>query len=258
MEIYQHFRPEEKVFIDQVLQWKENVEMQYAPKLTSFLDPREQQILSILIGKNDDCRIAFFGGWSEAERKRALLYPSYYEPGQKDFDIALLEIKYNSKFNEINHRQVLGTFMSLGLAREKFGDVVLAGERAQIAVADEISGYAIANVSKIGPAGVKLERQNFDKLLAPENTWQNARITCNSLRLDNLLSTIGQISRKKAQDFIEAKKVKVNHAVAEKNDFVCEEGDLLSVRGLGRFRIIALSGKSKKDKWIIEYGKQKK
>ena len=45
MSIYQHFRPEERGFIDQALNWKDFVENKYAPKLTDYLDPREQQIL---------------------------------------------------------------------------------------------------------------------------------------------------------------------------------------------------------------------
>ena len=50
MSIYQHFRPEEREFIDQVLNWKNLVENTYAPKLTDFLDPREQQILKRVDG----------------------------------------------------------------------------------------------------------------------------------------------------------------------------------------------------------------
>ena len=52
MSIYQHFRPEEREFIDQVLNWKEYVENNYAPKLTDFLDPREQQIVKMIIGQH--------------------------------------------------------------------------------------------------------------------------------------------------------------------------------------------------------------
>ena len=36
MSIYEHFRQEEHGFIDQVLQWKEDVLHQYSPKLTDF------------------------------------------------------------------------------------------------------------------------------------------------------------------------------------------------------------------------------
>ncbi|KPD01215.1 hypothetical protein LR69_00372 [Geobacillus sp. BCO2] len=59
MELYQHFRKEEHPFIDQVLEWKEMVSRQYAPKLTDFLDPREQQIVQSIAGGAEDVR-AFF------------------------------------------------------------------------------------------------------------------------------------------------------------------------------------------------------
>ncbi len=62
MNIYQHFRPEEKEFIDQVLQWKSYVESAYTPKLTDFLDPREQYIMKMVIGENAHVNYHFFGG----------------------------------------------------------------------------------------------------------------------------------------------------------------------------------------------------
>ncbi len=61
MSIYQHFRPEEKEFIDQVLNWKEYVEQTYAPKLTDFLDPREQLILKMIIGESRRSSVRIFG-----------------------------------------------------------------------------------------------------------------------------------------------------------------------------------------------------
>ena len=74
MSIYQHFRPEEREFIDQVLNWKEYVENNYAPKLTDFLDPREQQIVKIIIGQHMGIKWQFFGGTEFTERKRAFLF----------------------------------------------------------------------------------------------------------------------------------------------------------------------------------------
>ena len=51
MSIYQHFRPEEKDFIDQAMNWIDQVKNSYAPKLSDFLDPRQQEILTSLLGK---------------------------------------------------------------------------------------------------------------------------------------------------------------------------------------------------------------
>ena len=47
--VYQHFRKDEHPFIDTVGDWLEQVEMQYAPYLTDFLDPRQAYILEALI-----------------------------------------------------------------------------------------------------------------------------------------------------------------------------------------------------------------
>src|SRR3954453_20169485 len=98
MSIYQHFRPEEREFIDQVLNWKNYVEHAYVPKLTDFLDPREQQIVKMIIGQQADIELAFFGGSDHTERKRAFLYPNYYEYNESDFNITLFEVDYAKKF----------------------------------------------------------------------------------------------------------------------------------------------------------------
>ena len=109
MSIYQHFRPEEKEFVDQVLNWKDFVENAYVPKLTDFLDPREQHILKMIIGQNSNVKCEFFGGVPEAERKRALLIPEYGTTEIEDFQIRLLEIDYPQKFITIGHPQQVGS-----------------------------------------------------------------------------------------------------------------------------------------------------
>lgn len=255
MSIYQHFRKEEKAFIDQCMQWQEMVARQYAPRLTGFLTPREQQILAAIIGKNSDCQVAFFGGYQSAERKRALLYPEYYEVTDDDFNITLLDIAYNSKFHELRHQQILGTMMSLGIVRDKFGDILMANNEAQAIVAHEISDYVCLHITKIANAGVTVTNVDLAKIISVKEAWKEGTTTSSSLRLDTMLAAMTNLSRQKAQDLIAGGKVKVNHELIEENDFECGEADIFSVRGLGRFKVIAINGKSKKEKWKILYGK---
>ena len=258
MSIYQHFRDEERVFIDTVLQWKDNVETYYSPKLTSFLDPREQQILAAVIGSHSNERnYVFFGGYENAERKRAFLFPDYYEANEEDFQLTLFDVSYNKKFHELRHQQILGTLMSLGIKREKFGDILISEQATQLIVANEISDYIEMNMTKIGQASVVLVRKELKEIVTVSNEWQLATTTCTSMRLDNVISTVANISRSKAQALILGSKVKINHTLTEKSDFECQQGDIISVRGLGRYRIMAIDGKTKKDKWRIEYGRQK-
>ncbi|WP_108669769.1 RNA-binding protein [Peribacillus acanthi] len=257
MSIYQHFRAEEKEFIDQVLEWKEYVSSAYTHKLTDFLDPREQQIVQSLIGKEDDVRVTFYGGSDDSERKRALLYPDYFQPEVDDFAITVFEVKYPKKFVTLEHRQVLGTIMSLGLKREKFGDVILQGDRIQFIAAAEIESYVENNLDKVGKAGISLEKVSLDAVIQSDQQWQELVFTASSMRLDVLISSMTNLSRQKSQMLIEGKRVKVNHKLIENTSFECGEGDVFSVRGFGRFKIISIDGKTKKDKWRIQAGKQK-
>ena len=71
--VYQHFREDERPFIDIVEEWLEKVEMQYAPVLTDFLDPRQAYILETLIRQKSDLCFRFYGGYESSERTRCLI-----------------------------------------------------------------------------------------------------------------------------------------------------------------------------------------
>jgi RNA-binding protein YlmH len=257
MNIYQHFRPEERDFIDQVLSWKDYVESSYSPKLTDFLDPREQHILKTLIGENGSITYKLFGGISEGERKRALIMPDYFLPTEKEFQINLFEIDYPIKFVSIEHPQVLGSIMSLGLKRGKFGDILMKDGRVQFFTASEISDYLKSNLESIGRASIRLKELALEEAITTDELWMEQAITVSSLRLDTIISGIHHISRQKSQLFIQQGLVKVNWTSIESVSFECAEGDLLSVRGYGRVKILSIEGRTKKDKWRIVVGKQK-
>lgn len=257
MSIYQHFRPEEKEFIDQVSGMIEQVKGTYAPKLTGFLDPREQFILSSIVGKDSEVVLAFFGGSDGVERKRAFLYPDYYSPEETDYQIALYEIRYPKKFLTLEHRQILGTLMSLGIKREKFGDILITSEHVQFIAAKEIDSYLAVNLEKIGNSSVTIEQIPLTSILVPKEQWQEEIHTVSSLRLDAVLSTGLKQSRQKVQTLIKSGKVKVNFKVTENVSAECRESDVLSVRGFGRVKIISIDGKTKKDKYRLTLGIKK-
>lgn len=257
MNIYQHFRPEERDYIDQVLHWKNFVETQYTPKLTDFLDPREQHILKMLIGENGEVRYKLFGGSQDVERKRAYIFPEYLTASENDFQICLFDIDYPTKFVTIEHRQVLGTLMSLGLKRGKFGDILMKDGKIQFFLAKEISDYIKSNVVSIGRAGIKLVETNIANAIVAKELWEERDLTVSSLRLDTVISGIYQVSRQKSLLFIQQGLVKVNWTLIENPSFICDAGDMISVRGFGRAKMIGMDGKTKKEKWRISVVKQK-
>ncbi len=257
MSIYQHFRPGERDFINQVLNWKAYVEQTYAPKLTDFLDPREQQIVKMIIGQQLEVKWSFFGGSPYTERKRALLYPEYFQSEDGDYKIKLYEIEYPNKFINLAHRDVLGSLMSLGLKREKFGDIVSVGERLQFYCAEEIGDYVRMQLQTVGRAAVQLIEQPLSESIAHEDLWHEKVVLISSLRLDTVVASIFQLSRQKSQSLINSGFVKVNWTSIENTSFECGEGDTISVRGFGRGKLFSIEGKTKKEKLRISVGRQK-
>lgn len=249
MEIYQHFRKEEHAFIDQVLSWKEEVERSYQRKLTDFLDPREQQIVDMLVGtENDDLQVNQFGGGHYSERKRAIIAPYYEEIEHIDYQLTLLEGNYHSKFITLTHRDIMGSFLSLGVTRQTLGDIYLKDGRFQIITTTEISPFIKTNLTSIKNATIQLVDKPFDDLIETEKNWVEQSKTISSLRLDNVLKEIYNLSRKDAVDYIKKNNVKVNFKVVDEPSFQLRESDMLSLRGKGRSKLISLEGKTRKNR----------
>ncbi|MFC4023226.1 RNA-binding protein [Oceanobacillus longus] len=249
MDIYQHFRKEEQPFIDQVLSWKEQVELTFQVKLTDFLDPREQQIVEMLIGSNnEELKLYKNGGGTEAERKRIVIAPFYEEMSDHLFQLTLLEATYQHKFITLEHRDVMGAFMSLGVKRKKLGDIVVGDGIIQIVLAEEIASYITMNLTSIKNANVTFEEKPLAYLKQENEKWVESEKTVSSLRLDAVLKEIYHVSRKDAASFIQKLQVKVNYKVVEDSKFQLQEGDLISLRGKGRSKLTEIKGLSKKDK----------
>ncbi|WP_337019647.1 RNA-binding protein [Oceanobacillus massiliensis] len=252
MDIYQHFRKEEQPFIDQVLSWKEQVELTFQPKLTDFLDPREQQIVEMLINTSqEELKIYKHGGGHGAERKRMVIAPFYEEVTEDSCQLTLLEAGYQDKFITIEHRDVMGSFMSLGVHRKKLGDIFAGDGTIQIILAEEIAAYVIANLTSIKKANVIFEERDLSSMQIKKEQWIETDKTVSSLRLDAVLKEIYKLSRKDAAAYIQKLQVKVNYRVVDDNKFHLQEGDLISLRGKGRSKLMAIKGVSKKDKWKI-------
>lgn len=252
--IYQHFRPEEKHFIDSVLDWKEYVEFSYAPKLTDFLDPRQQFILQSVIGEGAEVRYGLFGGQERCERKRALLYPAYFEPEDKDFLVGLYEIEYPRKFIKLEHPMVLGSLMSLGIKRDKFGDILVNGDRIQFYSSVEIEPFLMTELREIGRASVNVQKLPIEEAIQVPKQWKETEISAASLRLDGIIAGAFNLSRQKSQTLIEQKIVKLNWKTVENPAEVCMEGDIISARRLGRCKIIEFLGTTKKNKARLKIG----
>lgn len=251
IDIYQHFRKEEHDLIDQLIDKCNRANDQYVPVLTAFLDPRGQYIMEVVAGSFDDLNVTYYGG-PYAERKRAIIVPSYFEPTEEAFEIVLIDVDYPQKFVTLQHQHILGTIMSLGIEREQLGDIVVS-DKIQFTLTRQLESYIILELNRIKGATVKLNSIPIKDMIQSKENWQTFDTTVSGLRLDVVLKDMIRKSRTIAKQLIDKKRVKVNHTVIDATDFQLDSGDLLSIQGFGRAMITDIGGKTKKDKIRISY-----
>ncbi len=252
MSIYQHYREEEHSFVDQVLTWKEQVERFYTAHLTDFLDPRERQIIKYIIGEtNEEIKVSFFGGDKEAERKRAVIAPYYEEQIDSDFKIVLYQADFAKKFINIQHGDVMGSFLGLGLDRKKMGDIIVNDDQIQIYTTSDIATYVQTNLTTVNRATISLKEVPLEQALDRKDAWKEQTHSVTSMRLDILVKEIYRMSRSKSAQLINRKQVKVNFKTMDNPAMLIYEADLISVRGFGRSRILEIGGKSRKERTFV-------
>lgn len=246
--IFQHFRPEERYFVERVLDLINRVEQTYVLAVTEFLDPRQVYIVKSLVGQFD-LQVLVSSDYVASEYAKVIIAPTYYQLEEADFQMALVEISYNSKFNHLSHSQIMGSILNqLGLKRHLIGDIRVRSGQAQVFVDRSILSYLITHLTKMGRVAVSLAEVALTDYILEEGIKEKACILVSSLRLDKLLAEILRIPRSKALKLIEAQKVKVNYKLVDKASELLEIGDMVSVRGFGRFNLLSHDGKTKQDK----------
>lgn len=245
--ISQHFRADERNFINQILDIIATANNQYRPVLTNFLNPRQLYIARTLVNRDEHLQIKSWGGYAGAEMQRLLIYPEYYAPNITDFNISIFEINYPFKFAELHHRQILGTLIGSGLTRDSFGDIVNDQGRWQFAANNSIHDFIEQEVNRIGKVHVQIKIVMNDQLVHPQSDWEPMHTTVPSLRLDAVIANVFNYSRNRAKETIERGLVRVNWEEVERPDYQLAVQDLVSVRHAGRFQLLQTGGRNRKD-----------
>ena len=198
-------------------------------------------------------KLLFDGGYDSAERVRAVfLNPEWGEYDRGNL-LAALKIEYRPQ-DTLGHRDVLGALMALGIERDTIGDIISDENSATLICMPEMSKYIIENLTKAGRVGVKVSEISLGELLIRQEELSIKTDTVASLRLDAVLSAAFGLSRAKAVELIAAGRVSYDHLPCEQPTKELAEGALLSVRGLGRAKLLEVGGISRKGRIFVRIG----
>ena len=218
------------------------------PANTCFLSPRELDMARYLFG--DEPGLYSFGGYEEAERKMLVYLPEYLEAGtlyDEDSPLVCLRASF-FKNDSLSHRDFLGALMGAGIGRETVGDICVGKGSCDFFVTAEIAPYILQNFTSAGRTRLHLSRIPLQEAQIPEPEVKEIRDTLASLRLDSVISSGFRIGRSLAAQYVSAGKAAIDGLPCEKPDKQVEEGSKISLRGLGKIKLVSVGGRTKKDR----------
>jgi len=254
--LYEHFHPDEKAFVDRALEWIERSAHQHELKRTDFLDPRQSQIVSMLVNREPDAAFRLDGGYPEAERCRAIIGPDYRGLDSEPNGLAVLSVTGAGISQlELDHGDYLGAILGLGLKRDRIGDIHVHDEFCHIIVLEEMADYLNIHLRQVHRVNVLTEVLPLEALQTVIPTLETLSLTVASMRLDGIASDVYRISRAKIVDPIRAGRCRVNWKTEDNVAAALREGDVVSIKGLGRFKVLEVDGVTKKGRMRVKIGK---
>lgn len=219
-------------------------------KVSEFLDPYGYSIAETIGAHYSNLELLANGGYNGAERVKAIFVNEEFR-GTPELNVELLGAKWDERYYELTHRDVLGALMGLGIKREIIGDIIMCGHGCQIIIEASLADFVIGDFKMIGAAPVVVSRLSLSEITPREEKIKEIKTTIVSLRLDVVAAAGFGTSRTTMSDEIGVGKLKVNWQDAKKSDQAVKVGDVISMRGRGRVEVAEVLGQTKKGRISI-------
>ena len=235
---------------------RELAERAYAESRYTFTDFLDMAQLGIFAAMKQELSYAgpeAFGGIPGAERCMVRFGSEQLCGYEQPFPIEMLLIRpVNEKFAEkLTHRDFLGSILGLGLERSKIGDLIVKDGECAAFVHEDIAAYIADNLVTVRRTNVHVERgAALPENLSPRTERRSLNVS--SSRLDAVIARCYNMPREKAQALIKEGRVFVNGLNAARSGKELREGDVVSVRGSGKFIFAGETGRTRKDRLSVD------
>jgi RNA-binding protein YlmH len=226
-------------------------EMRSCPRFVGFLDEHQQAVARAVLREKGSFEYRFFGGFEDAERTLLGVFPGFLPPDDELFPLSAIGFRYRGAAT-LSHRDFLGALLATGVKREKIGDIICNNGFTVVFVDSELAPFLAETVTKVGNEGVRAQFP-FTEPVTVRREYREYQDTVASPRLDAVLKAILRTSREEAARRITAGTVSCNHMPCEAVAHTVHEGDVLSVRGVGRFLVVTLGPLTKKGRTVMKW-----
>ena len=208
---------------------------------TEFLNLHQKKLIQNKLNELKIKNYIFHGGFEEAENQVLILYPEKLteEIVQNAINEIINVIKVilpNELIGEYEHRDYLSAVMRVGLERERIGDIIVYKDEAYIIALKENSQYiadSLKEFTRFKKSKIEIIDVNDIKAKTPELIPVEIHVSSN--RLDSIVSEIAKTSRSRAEELIKNEKVSINCKYEYKSSKQVNIGDIIIVRGSGKY-----------------------
>ncbi len=250
-------KQEDKICLSQLLDKIEFSKNRDKIEHTDFLDMYQVALVENFMRKTKIANYKLYGGYEEAERKVAIIYPDKYNEKmlEKNYSKILKVVRIllpEEEKGKYSHRNYLGGIVKLGFKREKVGDIIVNENGADIIALDEFADILKEQLPSLTRfENSKITTEEIQNLQKQEVKIEEVKIIVPSLRLDNFVSDLARTSRSKANQIIEQERVFINGQNETKASKQVKLNDIITVRGKGRFSIKAFDGTTRSGRTVV-------
>lgn len=235
--------------------------------VSDFLSPADLHFASAYLGRRG-ASFCSYGGYPDAERRKIYILPDYMSGGMEadaDIERFLEEFGFSanitalrvtgSGYRKLSHRDFLGSVLGLGIERAVVGDILITddgGREAVILCDGSIADFILSELTSVANDKVKTKKSEKGEWEAPERKMQPIHDTVVSGRLDAVVAALCNLSRDKARTAVESGLVEIDFESEERPDRTVNTPAVISVRGVGKFRVLSLCDKTKKGRYRLE------
>lgn len=250
---------EEKERIQLKKRFQELAEKSYRQNLytfTGFLGLSEQEDFWQSTPSFVGVSFQLFGGVEDCERKMVRFGSVEALGYEEEYPIECIKISPgNEKFAEnLTHRDYLGAFMNQGIERTMIGDLFPVEKECYAFVHSQMADYLCDNLQKVKHTNVRC-RKTLSLSEYPVKEPVELALTVSSQRIDGMIAKVYQMSRNQSMELFTRKRIFVNGRLVENNSKALKEGDVVTVRGFGKFIYRGIRYETKKGKQSVLVGK---
>lgn len=187
----------------------------------------------------------FYGGYDGAARTLCGFFEGTYAeemPVEELFPLCAVTFSFR-RTDKLSHRDFLGAILGLGLERSAVGDI-LVGEGRAVVFCVDAAAELVLGLTLIGRTGVEAVSGIVGELPLPK--FETLDRTVSSLRLDCIVGACANVSRSRSAQLIGAGLVNADFSVCTNVSAAVKEGEIISIRGFGRFKMSKIVGETKK------------